>query len=164
LSAKENMGVIDLLSFVNGVVPSPLEAEPMKSIDGDSIGADINGKQSLFLFKISSEPHLGEVSFFRVISGIINEGNDVINLRKSSKERITQLYVMAGNNRTKIESIVAGDIGATIKLKENRVGDSLNSKDNDLEVAKINYPEPKYRTAINAANSSWNAHIFLMLS
>ncbi len=153
-SSKENKGVVDLLSIINKILPAPDEISIMESENGEKIQISSNGKLSLFIFKISSEPHLGEVSIFKVVSGKISEGTDIINKRRENRDRITQLLIMAGKNRVKIESIEAGDIGATIKLKENRVSDTINEKDNELIVKKVNYPEPKFRTAIKAVNST----------
>lgn len=154
-SAKLNIGVNKLLDFITSYLPSPLDVAPEKTVDGKELPYDSSANFTGFVFKTSIESHLGEISFFKVCSGTITEGMDIINGNNSSKERASQLYVVAGKNREKVEKIVAGDIGSTIKLKSVATNHTLNStKNSDTTITPISYPDPKYRTAVKAINSS----------
>ncbi len=155
VSAKLNMGVDRLMDFIVNALPAPNEVAPEKTKEGKEIICDASAPLTAFVFKTAIESHLGEVSFFKVCSGTITESMDVINSSNSSKERASQLFITAGKNREKIEKIVAGDIGSTIKLKNVATNQTLTSpKNSDDEVAPIIYPDPKYRTAIKAASTS----------
>ena len=154
ISAKKNMGVRRLMEFLGNVVPSPDQMPaPVNSKDAE-VKCDANGPKSLFIFKNSVEQHLGEVLFFKVISGTVNEGDDLINTNKQSKERLSQLYAVAGKNREKMAKFVAGDIGATVKLKETKTNHTLNEKGADWTIPAMKFPDPKFRTAIKAVNES----------
>ena len=154
VAAKKDMGVRRLMEFLGNIVPLVSEMPSPKTQDGKDIKCDPSGPASLFVFKVSIEPHLGEVAFFKVISGSVKEGDDLINMNKDSKERLSQLYCVAGNTRTKVTELVAGDIGATVKLKETKTNHTLNVKGTDYIYEPIKYPDPKYRTAIKAVNES----------
>ena len=154
VAAKKDMGVRRLMEFVGNVVPFVSEMPSVKTQDGKEVKCDPAGPASVFVFKTSIEPHLGEVSFFKVISGRVKEGDDLQNMNKSTKERLSQLYCVAGNTRTKVSELVAGDLGATVKLKETRTNHTLNEKGCDYLYEPIKYPDPKYRTAIKAVNES----------
>jgi len=154
VAAKKDMGVRRLMEFLGNIVPLVSEMPSPKTQDGKDIKCDPSGPASVFVFKVSIEPHLGEVAFFKVISGSVKEGDDLINMNRNSKERLSQLYCVAGNTRTKVAELVAGDIGATVKLKETRTNHTLNEKGCDYIYEPIKYPDPKYRTAIKALNES----------
>ncbi|MBN2166326.1 MAG: elongation factor G [Marinilabiliaceae bacterium] len=154
IAAKKDMGVRRLMEFLGNVVPFVSEMQKPVSKDGTEINCDPNGPTSIFVFKTSVEPHLGEVSFFKVLSGKIQEGMDLQNMNRNAKERVSQLYCVAGNTRHKITELVAGDIGATVKLKETHTNHTLNSKGCEYILDSIKYPNPKYRTAIKAVNES----------
>lgn len=151
-SAKKSMGVRRLMRFANNVFPSPAEAAPTPTTTEATVPCSVEGKKSLFVFKTSIEPHLGEVSYFKVMSGVIKEGEDLYNSSNQSKERLSQLYVVAGRKREKVTELQAGDIGATVKLKNTKNGHALNEKGFDIMYPPIKYPEPKFRTAIRATN------------
>jgi len=153
-SAKLNMGVDKLLDFIASSVAAPNDVKPVKTTSGEELSCNPDNLFSALVFKTTIESHLGEISYFKVYSGSITEGVDVVNGNKGSKERITQLIITAGKNREKVEKIVAGDIGATIKLKSVGTNTTLNSsKKPDLIIEPIVYPEPKYRTAVKAVNT-----------
>jgi elongation factor G len=154
VSAGKDMCVRRLMEFVGNVSPSVNVTEKPQTKDGKEIAPDPNGPTSLYVFKTSVEPHIGEVSFFKVMSGKIKEGEDLLNVNRSSKERISQLFSVAGQIRTKVEELVAGDIGATVKLKDTRTGDTLNAKGCEYDYKEIKYPEPKYRRAIRAISEA----------
>jgi len=155
VSAKLNMGVDRLLEFVASSLPAPNEVTPFKTKEGKEIKCLATEPMTAFIFKTAIESHLGEVSFFKVCSGAITESMDVINSSNGSKERVSQLFITAGKNREKVNQIVAGDIGSTIKLKNVGTNQTLTSpKNSDDEIDPIVYPDPKYRTAIKAVSSS----------
>jgi elongation factor G len=154
ISAKKNMGVRRMMEFLGNVVPSPDEMAAPVDTEGNEIKCDSNGPTSLFVFKNSVEQHLGEVLFFKVMSGVVNEGVDLINTNKQGKERLSQLYAVAGKNREKMAKFVAGDIGATVKLKETKTNHTLNEKGADWKFPAMQFPDPKFRTAIKAVNES----------
>lgn len=150
VSAKKEMAIRRLLEFLGLIVPNVANFDTVKTVDGKTVPCDPRGPASIFVFKSSIEPHLGEVSFFKVMSGTVREGDDLINMNKGSKERLTQLFCVAGNTRHKVSELVAGDIGGTVKLKETHTNHTLNEKGCDYIFEPIHYPEPKFRTAIKA--------------
>ncbi len=154
ISAKKNMGVRRLMEFLGNVVPAPNEMPAPVDTDGNEIKCDPAGKTSLFVFKNSIEQHLGEVLFFKMMSGTVNEGDDLINTNKQGKERLSQLYAVAGKNREKMAKFVAGDIGATVKLKETKTNHTINEKGADWKFPAMQFPDPKFRTAIKPVNES----------
>ncbi len=155
VSAKLNMGIDRLLDFVTSSLPAPDEVAPAKTKEGKDVKCAAGEPLTAFIFKTAIESHLGEVSFFKVCSGTITESMDVINSTNGSKERASQLFITAGKNREKIDKIVAGDIGSTIKLKNVGTNQTLTGpKNSSDEIEPIIYPDPKYRTAIKAVSSS----------
>ncbi|MBN1950800.1 MAG: elongation factor G [Bacteroidales bacterium] len=146
VSAKKDMGVARLMQFLTNVAPSPNMIEAPKDNKGNVIACDSSAPTSAFVFKTSVEQHIGEVVFFKVMSGTIKEGMDLINSTTQNKERISQIMVSHGKNRSKIAALEAGDLGITVKLKGTRFGHSLSEK--GIAFEKINLPEPKFRTAI----------------
>lgn len=154
-SGKKDVGVTRIMEFIKASTPSPLQAATVKTEGGDELNYDKEGAFTAQIFKTSIESHLGEVAYMKIYSGKIQEGADVINGKSGNKERITQLYVMAGKNREKVEEAVAGDIIATIKLKESKINITLNdSSVSDRVVEHMKFPSPLYTTAIKASNSS----------
>ncbi len=153
-SARKNMGVGRLLEFITNAAPGPHEAAPVTAVDGSEIKCDSKAPTSLFIFKTSLEQHIGEINFFKVISGEVAESMDLVNTNSSSKERLSQLLVTAGKNRTKVSKLFAGDIGATVKLKNSKANQTLSVPGKSIEFEPIVYPEPKFRTAIKAKSES----------
>ena len=152
--AGKDMCVRRLMEFVGNVSPSVNQTEQPQTADGKKIAPDASGPTSIYVFKTSVEPHIGEVSYFKVMSGKLKEGDDLVNVDRSSKERVSQIFSVAGQIRTKVDEIVAGDIGATVKLKDTRTGNTLNVKGCDYDFKEIKYPEPKYRRAIRAVSEA----------
>jgi elongation factor G len=152
--AGKDMCVRRLMEFVGNVSPSVSQTKKPQTCDGIEIAPDVNGPTSIYVFKTSVEPHIGEVSYFKVMSGKLKEGDDLVNVDRSSKERISQIFSIAGQIRTKVDEIVAGDIGATVKLKDTRTGNTLNVKGCEYDFKEIKYPDPKYRRAIRAVSES----------
>ena len=150
----KDMGVRRLMEFLGNVVPFVSEMPKVQNTDGKEVAPDVNGSESLYFFKTSVEPHIGEVSYFKVMSGKVHEGDDLLNADRGSKERIAQIYVVAGGNRVKVEELQAGDIGAAVKLKDVKTGNTLNGKDCDYKFNFIKYPNSKYTRAIKPVNES----------
>ncbi len=154
ISAKKNMGVRRLMEFLGNVAPTPNQMPSPVNNEGNEVKCDASGTTSLFIFKNMVEPHLGEVLYFKVMSGTVEEGMDLINTVKQSKERMSQLFLVAGKNRTKVDQLVAGDIGATVKLKDTKTNHTLNTKGADWSFPPMEFPDPKFRTAIKVLNES----------
>ncbi|NCA84651.1 MAG: elongation factor G, partial [Clostridia bacterium] len=156
INAKHNMGVSRLMEFINNSAPAPNEMPPVKTTKGKELKCDPKEPVSLFVFKTVIESHLGEVSFFKVCNGELNEGTDMINANNDNKERLSQLFIMAGRKtREKIAKISSGDIGATIKLKNTATNETLNISKNANDIIEpIEFPDPKMTMAIKSANSA----------
>jgi elongation factor G len=152
--AVKDMGVRRLMEFLGNVVPFVDEMPKPKNKAGEEIAPDSNGPTALYFFKTANEPHIGGVQYFKVLSGKVHEGDDLTNSDRGSKERMAQLYACAGANRIKVEELVAGDIGCTVKLKDVRTGNTLVGKDIDWQFDLVKYPEPRYIRAVKAENES----------
>jgi elongation factor G len=152
--AARDMGVRRLMEFLGNVVPFVTDMPKIVNTKGEEVVPDPNGPTSLYFFKTSVEPHIGEISYFKVMSGTVKEGDDLLNSNRGSKERMAQLFCVAGPNRFKIEELLAGDIGATVKLKDVKTGNTLNGKGADNIFDFIHYPEPKYRRVIKPVNEA----------
>jgi elongation factor G len=154
ISAKNNIGVDDLMEFINSEAPSITDVPSIKNIKGVEIKPNPAGFASTYVFKTAIEEHIGEINYFRVYSGKITENLDVINTSNGTKERLSQIYVCAGKNRSRVPELSAGDIGAFVKLKNTKVNHTLNAPGNDWTYPGVQYPAPKYRTAIKAQSES----------
>jgi len=153
-SAKKNMGVGRLLEFVCNIAPAPSQVPMREIIQGKPVVMSESSPTSLFVFKTALEPHVGEVTYFKVMSGKVTEGKDLYNTFNNGKERISQLFVTAGKNRTSVPELVAGDIGCTVKLKDTKFNQTLCDKELDLKFAPIVFPDPKFRIAIKAVSET----------
>ena len=151
--AGKDMGVRRLMEFLGNVVPFVNEMPKVHNTRGEEVTPDPNGAESVYFFKTAVEPHIGEVSYFKVMSGSIKVGDDLTNADRGSKERIGQLFACAGSNRIPVEQLNAGDIGCTVKLKDVKTGNTLNGKGVEQHFDFIKYPNPKYMRAIEAVNS-----------
>ena len=149
-----SMGVRRLMEFLGNVVPFVSDMPKVHNTRGEEVAADSTAPTSVYFFKTSVEPHIGEVSYFKVMSGAIKNGDDLSNADRGSKERITALYVCAGANRQPVEQLNAGDIGCTVKLKDVKTGNTLNAKDAENRFDFIKYPNSKYSRAVKAVNES----------
>jgi elongation factor G len=155
INAKQNIGVGRLLEFIVNNVSSPDQMPAVKTLSGKEIKCNASEPAMAFIFKTTIEQHLGEVSFFKVYSGEIAEAADMINGANATKERLSQVFVFAGKNREKVDKLVAGDIGATIKLKNSLTNHTLNApKFADERIAPIEYPDSKFRVAVRAVNQA----------
>jgi len=139
-SAKNNIGSNRLMSFIDVVCPSANEMPPQKTLAGDTLVCDAKGPVCIFIFKIISEPHVGELSLFKVYSGTVKAGMELVNENTATFEKFNQLLLVEGHNRIDVNELVAGDIGATLKLKNTHVNNTLHEKGKNLELPKIVFP------------------------
>ena len=151
-AAAPNIGVNRLIEFLGNVAPSPLQGKEVKDAKGDVVKLDASGT-SLFFFKTTIEPHIGAVSYFKVMCGKAHEGQDMINADRGSKERVAQIFVSQGNNRVQVPELLPGDIGCTVKLKDVRTGNTLN-EGADRSFNFIKYPNSKYSRALKPVNEA----------
>ena len=154
VAGEKNMGVDRLLQILGEIVPEPAMMPAPVNTEGNEVKVDENGPISLFFFKTTVEPHIGEVSYFKVMSGVVKAGTDLNNADRGSKERVAQLNTVCGLIKNNVDELHAGDIGATVKLKDVRRGNTLNEKDCDYQYDFIKYPAPKYQRAVKPQNES----------
>lgn len=152
--ATKNMGVGRLMEFLGNVVPFVDEMPSVHNSRGEEVKPDPSAPVSLYFFKTGIEPHIGEVQYFKVMSGTLKEGMDLNNADRGSKERMAQIFVCAGAMRDKVEQLSAGDIGCTVKLKDVRTGNTLNAPGVEHRFNWIKYPNAKYTRAIKAVSES----------
>ena len=150
LSAERNMGSGRLMGFIDNVCPSANEMPPQKTKSGDSLNCEANGPACIFIYKTVSEPHVGELSFFKVYSGTIKTGMELENETTGVTEKINQLFLVEGNKRTPLNELVAGDIGATLKLKNTHVNNTLHARGKNYELPSIEFPPPNMTVAIES--------------
>ena len=153
-SAATDVAVGRLLEFLANVAPEVDDMPKPKNIDGEVVSYDSSAPTSIFFYKTSVEPHIGEVNYFKVISGTLKAGDDLVNADRGSKERIAQLYCSAGANRVAVDELKAGDLGCTVKLKDVKIGNTLNAKDINHRFSLVKYPASKYSRAIKPVNES----------
>ena len=152
--AGKDMGVRRLMEFLGNVVPFVSEMPKLHNTRGEEITPDAAAPTSIYFFKTGMEPHIGEVSYFKVMSGTLKAGADLQNADRGSKERVAQIYACAGANRIAVDELQAGDIGCAVKLKDVKTGNTLNDKDCDNRFDFIKYPNPKYSRAVKAINEA----------
>ncbi len=149
-SGKRDIGTKRLMEFIINVAPGPTMAPAFPATDGSLVEADVDGATALFVFKSQIEGHIGEINYFRVVRGKVTEGMELVNARTGNKEKLTQLFAVAGKNRIKVTELSAGDIGCTVKLKGTRTNDTLAAPSAVVELEPISFPEPRYRAAVKA--------------
>ena len=153
-SAKRDIGTKRLMEFIINVAPGPLKAPAFLSTEGEEIRADEAAPAVAFIFKSQLEQHIGEISYLRVIRGKLTEGMELLNTRTGNKEKLSQLFAVAGKNRIKVTELAAGDIGCTVKLKGTRTNDTLSAPSAPVSIEPIVFPEPRYRAAVKAKEQS----------
>lgn len=154
VSALKDMGVRRMMEFLGNVVPFVEDMPAPIDTEGQEVKPDSNGPLSLYVFKTTVEPHIGEVSYFKVMSGTLKAGDDLDNVDRGSKERLAQIYCVCGQIKTPVDKLCAGDIGATVKLKDVRTGNTLDAKGCEYRFDFIKYPEPKYQRAVRPVTES----------
>ena len=152
--AGKDMGVRRLMEFLGNVVPFVSEMPKIHNTRGEEVAPESDGPTSLYFFKTGLEPHIGEVQYFKVMSGKVKAGADLTNAERGSKERMAQLFACAGANRLPVDELNAGDIGCTVKLKDVKTGNALNGKDCEWRYDFIKYPNSKYSRSIKAVNEA----------
>lgn len=145
---KKNAGVDRLLTNIKNVMPSPIDLPAIESLEGNEIVHNADGPVSLLVYKMLSDPVLGDMTFFRVYSGTLKQSLDLVNEQKHSPERVGQIFATLGKKRVEVEHLSVGDLGATVKLKNTRINDTLHQKGLNVTIPPIDYPSPKVRTAI----------------
>ncbi len=154
VSAAKDMGVRRMMEFLGNVVPFVDDMPAPVDKAGNEVKPDPNGPLSLYVFKTTIEPHIGEVTYFKVMSGTLHAGDDLDNVTRGSKERFAQINCVCGQIKTPVDAIEAGDIGAAVKLKDVRTGNTLDQKGCDYEFDFIQYPAPKYQRAVRPVTES----------
>ena len=164
VSAAKDMGVRRMMEFLGNVVPFVEDMPAPVTTEGVEVKPDSNGPLSLYFFKTTVEPHIGEVSYFKVMSGSLTPGVDLENVTRGTRERIAQIYCVCGSIKTQVDKLCAGDIGATVKLKDVRTGNTLDAKDCDYSFDFIRFPEPKYRRAVRPVTESDSEKLMAILT
>ena len=162
--AGRDMGVRRLMEFLGNVVPFVSEMPKVRNTRGEEVNPDAAGPTSLYFFKTGVEPHIGEVQYFKVMSGSVKPGDDLTNADRGSKERIGTIYACAGANRIPVDELKAGDIGCTVKLKDVKTGNALDGKDCEWRYDFIKYPNSKYSRAIKAINEAETEKMMVALT
>ena len=154
VSAAKDMGVRRMMEFLGNVVPFVSDMPAPTDTQGNEVKPDPDGPLSVFMFKTTVEPHIGEVSYIKVMSGTLKAGADLVNITRGGKERLAQIYCVCGQIKTAVDELMAGDIGATVKLKDVRTGNTLDEKGCEVEFNFIKYPAPKYQRAVRPVTES----------
>jgi len=163
LSAERNMGSGRLMGFIDNVCPSANEMPPQITRKGEALSCDAGGPPCIFIYKTLSEPHVGELSFFKVYSGTVKSGMDLENETTGIVEKLSQLFLVEGNKRTAVNELVAGDIGATLKLKNTHVNNTLHIKGRNYELPRIEFPAPNMTVAIETLKKGEEEKLSLAL-
>ena len=150
LSAKKNMGSGRLMGFIDNVCPAANEMPPQTSKSGETVKCDANEAACIFIYKTNAEPHIGETSYFKVYSGTVRPGMELVNESDGVTEKLNQIFIVEGEKRTSVNELVAGDIGATIKLKHTHVNNTLHAKGKRYELEPIEFPQPLMSIAIES--------------
>ena len=153
-SGKRDIGTKRLMEFIINVAPGPTVAPDFLTVEGEAMHADETAPVALFVFKSQMEHHIGEINYFRVVRGTVTEGMELVNSRTGNKEKLSQLFAVAGKNRIKVTQLAAGDIGCTVKLKGTRTNDTLAATSAAVTVEPIVFPEPRYRAAVKAKDQA----------
>jgi elongation factor G len=163
LSAERNIGSGRLMGFIDNVCPSANERPVPLTKGGDVLICNADGPICLFVYKTISEPHIGELSLFKVYSGTIKPGTELVNEANGVIEKLNQLYLIEGNKRIPVNELAAGDIGATLKLKNTHVNNTLHSKTHKFELEPISFPAPNMTVAIEAIKKGEEEKLALAL-
>ena len=152
LSAERNMGSGRLMGFIDNVCPSANEMPSQKTRRGDLLPCDANGPACIFIYKTVTEQHIGELSYFKVYSGTIKSGMELVNETTGVSEKLNQLFIVEGSRRTNTNELVAGDIGATLKLKNTHINNTLHDRGRNIELQPIEFPPPNMTMAIETTH------------
>jgi elongation factor G len=163
LSAKKNMGSGRLMGFIDNVCPSANEMPPQITRSGEKLLCDPNGPACIFIYKTISEPHIGETSYFKVYSGTVKPGMELLNESNGVSEKLNQLFIVEGGKRSNVTELQAGDIGATIKLKHTHVNNTLHARGKNFELEPIEFPAALMTIAIESTQKGDEEKLALAL-
>ncbi len=152
LSALLNMGSGRMMGFIDNVAPSASDMYAEKNMGGHEVQCDPAGPPVVFVFKTLMVPYVGKISLFRVCSGELKSGMELVNKQTGETESFNHLFIMDGKERHHVHALTLGDIGATLKLKNTATNHTLHDKSLDVDLMQIDFPEPRIRTAISAKN------------
>ena len=153
VSALNDMGTGRLMGFIDNVAPATADLPPEQTIQDKVITPSKDAPTVLFVYKTLYQPNLGQMTFFKVISGEIKTNDKLTNSRTGDTETINQLFIMDGKNRNSVERLMVGDLGATLKLKDSETNDTLYEGKHLIELKPIKYPESRMKKAISAVNN-----------
>ncbi len=153
-SGLKDMGSGRIMGFLNDIAPSPADRPKRVLENGEKIAYDSQDKTTLFIYKTASEPQVGLISYFKVITGTLKPGDELVNANNGETERITQLFVSEGKDRIPVENLEAGDLGVTVKLKSTHTNNTLNTKGIERKVRPMIFPEGRIRKAISTDSSA----------
>ena len=153
LSGKKDIGVKRLMEFTIKTAISPAETKFVTK-DGNEVECNAGNPTSIFIYKTDVEPHLGEVSYFKVMSGHLTEGMDLENAETGDKERLSAIYAVAGAKKEKVSGLQAGEIGCTVKLRAGKTNVTLSQLGSGIAYEHIVFPASKYRCAIKAESQN----------
>lgn len=154
ISALNDMGSGRLMGFIDNVAPAAADLKPEQSVAGDDILSEKDAPAALFVFKTVYQPNLGQITFFKVVSGEVKLNDKLVNSRNDETEILNQLFIMDGKERKPISLLTVGDIGATLKLKYTQTNDTLHKPKHEITVQPIQYPPSRIRRAIFAENKN----------
>ncbi|HKJ06510.1 MAG TPA: elongation factor G, partial [Flavobacteriaceae bacterium] len=154
ISALKDMGSGRLMGFIDNVAPSAADLKAEQTVESETLECKPDGPTALFVFKTLYEPNLGQLSFFKVKSGEVEQNAKLENSRNEEIETLNQLYIMDGKNRQQVDKLSAGDIGATLKLKYTETNDTLREKGSEITIKPIQYPEPRINKAVTAEDKN----------
>ncbi|MDO5616903.1 MAG: elongation factor G [Cruoricaptor ignavus] len=163
-SGLKDMGSGRIMGFIDDIAPSPVDRPKRVMQDGSEVAYDANDKTTIFIYKTTSEPQVGLVSYFKVLSGTVKPGDELVNAENGEVERISQLFVAEGKDRTAVQELQAGDLGVTVKLKSGHTNNTLNVKGLDRKIRLMEFPESRVRKAIFAENSADTEKLFAALN
>ena len=147
-SALNNMGSGRIMGFLNDVCPTPADRKELKLEDGGTLKCDSKGDTTIFIFKTYNEPRVGNISYFKVCSGVLKSGDELVNASNRGTERFGQLYIANGKNREAVDELRAGDLGCTVKLKNSHTNQTLNKKGVDRKIEPIQFPNSRIEVAV----------------
>ena len=163
-SGAKDMGSGRIMGFIDDIAPSPADRFGSKLENGEVLPCNAADKTTIFIYKTQSEPQVGVVSYFKVFSGEIKPGDELINANNGELERISQIFVAEGKERTAVDKLVAGDLGVTVKLKIGHSNNTLNSKGVDRKIEPMKFPESRLRKAVFVENTAETEKLFAALN
>lgn len=150
VSALQDMGSGRLMGFIDNVAPAAADLKPEQSVEGKVVERQTTAPTTLFVFKTVQMQNLGKVTFFKVESGVVRANDKLVNSRNGETETLNQLFIMDGKNRSTVNKMVVGDIGATLKLKYTETNDTLHLENNPVTIRPVVYPEPRTQRSVSA--------------